>query len=178
VTLARPLAASVLVFSGCAGHVSSDATVLDAPRAFEAELAELCGRTLLGDPLSKLLADDLLVGRVMFNADAAERCLSQLRRDACLEAGETLASLSFDGRTPGWCRQAYSGTIESGSACQFGTQCFGDAYCRPVTEESSICTLRDPPGTPCYSTDSCTAADSVIPSCTADAEGVTRCGTL
>jgi hypothetical protein len=160
-----------VLITACGGR--AEAETLDAPRDFEAAAADLCGNALSGDPLPGPLREALIEGRSTFNPSPAERCLAQLRNTSC-EPGQGGLGGLFP-RLPGWCRQAYSGTMGSGDPCNHSAECRGDAYCRAESETSSVCRPRAPPGTTCESHLSCSAPDSAVPDCVARDDGVARC---
>jgi hypothetical protein len=163
-------AALSLLMLTCGNQVTDD---LELARDFEYKVAEACSVTLIGDPLVPALRDALSNGRTTFEPDAARRCLDRLRATGCEPEEGALGALAA--REPGWCRQAYSGSLDAGEACEHDAECAGDAYCSAEYGTTAECVARNPPGTACTNANSCSAPDDAVADCVEGAAAIGQC---
>lgn len=162
--------------TACAGDTSTTDDLAPA-RAFEREVAGLCGLTLTGDPMSGALGTALAEGQARFEAAEATQCLAWLRANGCshahAEAQNSLALLLI--KLPGLCRSAYSGSVAIGEACSHSVACAGDSYCKAISETLAQCAPRSLVGEPCFSLEECSVTDEQVPDCLPDSAGTKRC---
>jgi hypothetical protein len=154
----------------CGGVVA--AVDLAGPREFEATVARLCGIEPIGDPLPVGLAAALNSGRTTFEPAMADRCIAELRSAPCQHESGALGK--FVPRLPGWCRQAYSGTLGPGMTCRISAECRGDSYCG-LRDDALVCTARIAAGGPCNGFAFCSSPGSEVPDCEEAPDGGSVC---
>jgi hypothetical protein len=113
------------------------------------------------DVLPPRLRADLEENRVTFDKTVADQCIRWLDNHACVGFG------GLQRRLPGRCREVYEGDILAGKQCEGTFECLGDATCKPITEGYSECQLREPAGSFCYLSETCSVASDRIPACIA-----------
>jgi|GEM_PF-2500330 len=169
---AHIFAAASWALVSCGGK-QSNTDALDQPRQFERNLAQSCGLTPNGDPLDPWLAEALAGQRTTFDPGAASKCLTQVRVDGCHPEPGLLGGLSP--RLPGWCRQAFLGTLAMGDPCRIDEECTSGGYCSSNDGSPAFCMPREPPGGKCGTHDACSAVDSLLPNCALAPDGAFRC---
>ncbi len=103
------------------------------------------GKTIADGNLSLLqgAVDD---GKVTYHQDKAQDCL-----DAFAGRGCDL----FTTRTPDECQEAIVGTVPENGACTLDFECEGRLFCKADATCPGACTVLQPAGTECSSSDEC-----------------------